>query len=161
VIWGLLKNRHSSRKADRLDLLRAIYETLERDGPTRRSSMGDNIYAVISSRQLEPYRTWPAERLERTLKRAVSENLLTVIGPGEFGLTDAAWAEAQRVARNHRLWELYLIHHADVAPASVDRNADRIEHVLGPELIHELELVLARETPAIPRSPHQTTLSHG
>ena len=41
-----------------------------------------------------------------------------------------------------RSWELYLIRHADVAPALVDREADRIEHVLDRRLVEELEDIL-------------------
>ncbi|MCC6359514.1 MAG: iron ABC transporter, partial [Phycisphaerales bacterium] len=55
--------------------------------------------------------------------------------------------------RNHRLWELYLITHADIAPSHVDRDADEVEHVLGPEMIRELEALMARETPRLV-SPH-------
>jgi manganese/zinc/iron transport system permease protein len=41
--------------------------------------------------------------------------------------------------RNHRLWEVYLITHADVAPSHVDWDADMIEHVLPPEMVTRLE----------------------
>jgi Mn-dependent DtxR family transcriptional regulator len=57
------------------------------------------------------------------------------------------------VLRNHRLWEMYLIKYADIAPSHVDRDADEIEHVLSGELIRELELALEQE-PRIPPSPH-------
>ena len=35
---------------------------------------------------------------------------------------------AARLVHDHRLWELYLITHADVAPSKVDRDADRTHH---------------------------------
>ena len=50
--------------------------------------------------------------------------------------------------------ELYLITHADIAPSRVDRDADDIEHVLEPEIVEELELLLERQRPAVPNSPH-------
>jgi manganese/zinc/iron transport system permease protein len=56
-----------------------------------------------------------------------------------WALTEEGECEAAQVARNHRLWELYLITHADIAPEHVDRDADMIEHVLAPELIARLE----------------------
>ena len=61
-----------------------------------------------------------------------------------------------QVVRNHRLWELYLIRYADVATSRVDRGADRIEHVLGPELVAELEEQLdrQRDRAAVAASPH-------
>ncbi|MHC5005006.1 MAG: iron dependent repressor, metal binding and dimerization domain protein [Planctomycetota bacterium] len=57
------------------------------------------------------------------------------------------------MARNHRLWELYLITHADVAPSHVDRDADQIEHVLDPALVARLEAQLGLAT-HVPPSPH-------
>ena len=57
-------------------------------------------------------------------------------------LTAAGRREAARVDRNHRLWEQYLISHADIAPSHVDWSADLVEHVLSPEIIERLERVV-------------------
>jgi manganese/zinc/iron transport system permease protein len=67
------------------------------------------------------------------------------------------------VARNHRLWELYLVTHADIAPSHVDRDADAIEHVLEPRVVEELEALLGQEQPptAVPPSPHEIRPSRG
>jgi len=56
--------------------------------------------------------------------------------------------------RNHRLWELFLIHYAEMAPGQVDRGADRIEHVLAPSVIRRLETLLETPSPDVPGSPH-------
>ena len=71
-------------------------------------------------------------------------------------LSEAGFGEAARVTRNHRLWETYLIRYADIAPSHVDRDADLVEHILGPELVEELEDFLERGPVAapIPPSPH-------
>jgi manganese/zinc/iron transport system permease protein len=63
-------------------------------------------------------------------------------GNDSVQFTDTGLSEARRLVRNHRLWELYLIRHADVAPAHVDREADRIEHVLDRRIVEELEDIL-------------------
>ena len=63
---------------------------------------------------------------------------------GRFLPTPAGLERGRRVARNHRLWEQYLITHADVAPGHVDWTVDQVEHVLAPELIRELEALLGR-----------------
>ena len=70
-----------------------------------------------------------------------------------FKLTGDGRIEAQRVLRNHRLWEMYLIRYADIAPSHVDRDADEIEHVLPEAIVRELEQALVEEE-AIPPSPH-------
>ena len=76
--------------------------------------------------------------------------------PEVVRLTPAGAAQALRIVRNHRLWELYLIRHAEVATSRVDRGADRIEHVLGPDLVAELEAQLERQpdAAAVAASPH-------
>ena len=59
-----------------------------------------------------------------------------------------------------RLWELYLIRHADIAPSHVDRDADMVEHVLGADLVEQLERELT-ETETFPASPHTIAASGG
>ena len=80
----------------------------------------------------------------------------TAAASGAVRLTAAGAEQALRIVRNHRLWELYLIRYADVATSRVDRGADRIEHVLEPELVAELEAQLERlpEAGAVAASPH-------
>ena len=75
---------------------------------------------------------------------------------GSVRLTPAGAAQALQIVRNHRLWELYLIEHAEVATSRVDRGADRIEHVLEPNLVAELEAQLDRQTDStvVAASPH-------
>ena len=68
-------------------------------------------------------------------------------------LTEAGRDVAARVVRNHRLWEMYLITHADIAPSHVDRDADEIEHILAPEMILRLEQLLENDE-SMPPSPH-------
>jgi Mn-dependent DtxR family transcriptional regulator len=67
-------------------------------------------------------------------------------------LTEKGSAEAARIVRNHRLWEMYLITYADIAPTHVDRDADMIEHVLGRGLVAKLETLL--DATSLPKSPH-------
>lgn len=58
---------------------------------------------------------------------------------GAYRLTDAGAAEAARITRLHRLWELYLTQHVGLAPDHVHANAEEIEHVLTAELGARLE----------------------
>ncbi len=61
---------------------------------------------------------------------------------GGLTLTDEGARGGARVARNHALWEQYLVSYADVAPSHVDWSVDQVEHVLSDELVAELEAVL-------------------
>ena len=71
-------------------------------------------------------------------------------------LTKQGLKAAKRVTHEHRLWELYLLTHADIAPTKVDRDADAIEHALEPEMIEELESLLERRQAieGVAESPH-------
>ena len=62
---------------------------------------------------------------------------------GAIRLTDRGVASGKRVARNHALWEQYLVSHADIAPSHVDWSVDQVEHVLSDELVAQLEAELA------------------
>ena len=90
------------------------------------------------------------------MSRGVHEGIVRMDSERGWRLTHSGAREASRAVRNHRMWELYLITQADIAPSHVDRDADFIEHVLEPELIEQLELLLAKrdEQSVIPPSPH-------
>lgn len=146
------------RHVDREHLLRAFYECLEAPDTAAASSAADAMAQQrVSFARLLAHRAWTPRRLRRLLRAAAGERLVRAEADGSYVLTAAGLAGARRVARNHRLWELYLIAHADVAPSRVDRYADLIEHVVEPEIIAGLEALLARQYPHlsdVPPSPH-------
>jgi manganese/zinc/iron transport system permease protein len=77
-------------------------------------------------------------------------------------LTGQGRLTAGEVVRKHRLWEAYLISHADVATGMVDLSADRIEHILDKEIIDQLEALFPEIRPQeIPRSPHTLVAAGG
>lgn len=97
-------------------------------------------------------RSWSFRQLRFVVERARRGGLV-IQDDGVVGLSDRGRVEARRVLRNHRLWELYLIRYAEVAPSHVDRDADELEHVLPEAIVRELKRALAVAT-AIPPSPH-------
>ena len=107
--------------------------------------------------QLLAMRTWSSFRLLRQIERCCQRSICSSRNDdASLSLTDAGLAEASRLVHEHRLWELYLITQADVAPGRVDQAADAIEHVLEPELIAQLEQLLAqqRTSDGVVASPH-------
>jgi Mn-dependent DtxR family transcriptional regulator len=109
--------------------------------------------AAVALRELLARRSWTPIGLRHVIHRAVRAGTLRPIISGTVTLTAAGREAAFRVLRNHRLWEMYLIRYADVAPSHVDRDADEIEHVLSSRVITELERAIAGER-RIPPSPH-------
>ena len=152
----LIERRRSDRRIRREHLLRAVFEQVE----GQRGATPDRavLQAVAVSRgHLARRRGWTPAELAAGLRLGRREGWLQpAADPGAVRLTPAGAAQALRVVRNHRLWELYLIRHAEVATSRVDRGADRIEHVLGPELVAELEAQLDRQADAaaVAASPH-------
>lgn len=141
-----------SRRVARQHLLRALFEISEQ----RRGQLaGDTGGATLA--ELAARRTWSAAVLRRTLRAARKAGEIGQDDRGRFVLTEPGVAAGWRVARNHRLWELFLISHADIAPSHVDRDADEVEHVLDAEMIADLERELREAHPnlALPPSPHR------
>lgn len=144
VRW--IQHARLQRTIGRQHLLRALYEWAE-----------DNADAPgMPWPELTAARSWSAARLRSIERRAERAGLVYRDADGAVRLTEAGQPEARRVVRNHRLWELYLITHADIAPSHVDRDADQLEHVLGRPMVEKLERLLAAEgtREAVPESPH-------
>ncbi len=151
VLVRALRRFNLNRRVRKQHLLRGLYELFE-DEPS--SSQTDHK-PTVSLEQLISIRSWSRAQLLRTIRDAEREGFV-IQGSHGVRFTQAGYAEAARLTRQHRLWELYLITHADVAPGRVDRDADDIEHVLEPELVDELEALLEQEPVRIqvPASPH-------
>lgn len=153
VLVRALRHRRLLRRVAEQHLLRAMYEL----GEAAPQGHGVTFAALLAER------SWSSARLRRLLSAARRNGLIEPgHGPDAYGLTRAGEQAARRVVRNHRLWELYLITHADIAPSHVDRDADEVEHVLSPAMIRELELLLAAgySSSAPPPSPHRIA-AHG
>ena len=159
IIVRWFRRRELARKVRRQHLLRAAYELMEGDAivPDLETALAARPIPIPA---LLAMRSWSPRELRREIQRAARADLLVVDTNDRVFLTADGYALAARVVRNHRLWELYLITHADIAPSHVDRDADAIEHVLGAGMIHTLELLLAqgRVQPAVPASPHPIEL---
>ena len=145
--------RKLNRTVDRQHLLRALFELLE---PAAAFGIGASRQTKSDSVGIDALlhkRSWSRLRLQREIHRCQRDELIDSVD-GRLRLTKRGFIEAARLTRQHRLWELYLIHYAEVAPTRVDRDADAIEHVLEPETVAELEALLESERNAIPASPH-------
>jgi manganese/zinc/iron transport system permease protein len=146
ILGRSLRRLRLNRSIARQHLLRAIFEQLEVGADGKPAG-------TVSLVDLLPVRSWSPKQLARAVDLAEQDELVTRLGD-QLRLTKKGHVEAQRLTREHRLWELYLITYADIAPSRVDREADRIEHVLEPEVVAELEAMLTSDTREVPQSPH-------
>lgn len=153
--------RHSTlkRKIARQHLLRASYEWLEAHANPSEQNRVQNRPILL--RGLLASRSWSTRFLQREIQSAYDDALIERYGANELLFSEVGFREAAKVTRNHRLWELYLIQNADIAPSHVDRDADAVEHVLGTELVKELETLLPDDRDpkhsSMPGSPHPLT----
>lgn len=142
------------RRVARQHLLRTLHELNEQACVHPLPRVGA---AWIPVEAVRAARGWTPADARRELRRARRDGLLRYDAAGQnVALTPDGVAEATRVVRNHRLWEMYLIAHADIAPSHVDRDADEVEHVLSREMIASLEQLLGDSSAggALPQSPH-------
>jgi manganese/zinc/iron transport system permease protein len=152
VVSRWIEQYRLNRSVARQHLLRTMYELLEAEQGHQTGAALDRRNVQISD--LLNKRSWSASSVRRTIHRAVREREVFLQGDA-VRFTPNGLQEAARLTRQHRLWELYLITYADVAPGNVDRDADAIEHVLEPAIVAELESLLQKRTTAVPASPHQ------
>lgn len=96
------------------------------------------------------------KKLTPLLKRLHSNQLLFFDSPNQFQLTVSGADIGERVLRNHLLWEIYLSEYTDIGTDHVHYDAERIEHVLTPDIVAHLEEILGQHT--ISRvDPHRST----
>ena len=144
-----------SRKVMRENLLRELYEWQESEAASSGIGSEPLPHAGPHLEELLPRRSWSAHILKRGLRQMVRNRWLEATDSGRYLFTAAGLELARKVVRKHRLWEAYLITHADTAPGQVDWGADTIEHVLDERIIAELESRLPGLAPQkVPESPH-------
>lgn len=130
----------------RENLLRSLYELSEPALPH---------LPPVELRQLLAARAWRPWQARWLVRWAKWRGWVEPAGTG-IRLTPAGLQQARQLVRVHRLWERFLIERADIAPDHVDRDADTLEHLLGPEVVEELERRMEISLPAdaVPQSPH-------
>jgi len=159
VRW--LEQRRVASRVARQHLLRAIYEWSESQLPPGGRDPMSLLDRAVPLAELRQANDWSKMRLHRLLRLGLAERLVTWNNShNAVHLTAEGKLEARRVTRNHRLWESYLLHYADVAPQHIHHNADQIEHVIEPNIVNELEELLAsREGGAlVPADPEKPTI---
>jgi manganese/zinc/iron transport system permease protein len=150
LVAAWFRRRALQRRIHLQNLLRAMHEAAE---------SRPNL-PFVPRAELVRSRGWSPGPTRSLLRRARRMGLVEW-APGrtpldsEVRLTRIGAEQAAGVVRAHRLWELFLIEHAEIAPDHVDRDADQIEHLIPPELLRSLEEKLsAGGREAFPASPH-------
>ena len=143
------ERRRLRRKIVKENLLRELFEWQESSRQPAGTSRG------LTLEELRFRRSWETGPLRRAVDKLAASGELGLDASGRIRLSDKGRGTARDIVRKHRLWEAYLITHADVATGMVDLSADRIEHVLDREIITGLEALFPETAGGeIPLSPH-------
>ncbi|MCD6052297.1 MAG: transporter [Verrucomicrobia bacterium] len=109
-----------------------------------------SVYHVLEARDFKPEgvtATELAERRRETMEdilgqvRELKRHDLATLQDDDHTvfLTPEGWQRACAIVRNHRLWELYLTNAAQMSADHVHEDAEKIEHVLGEDVVRQLE----------------------
>lgn len=131
VLRRWLFRRSESRRIQRENTLKAMFHVLE-GGPS------SDMTGAVNLAELADRRNESAERIQLEVAALQGKNLATLDKNGDLRFTLAGEERAREVVRNHRLWELYLTESASIAPDHVHDDAEKIEHVLGDEVVDEM-----------------------
>lgn len=136
------KRRSRADRIQRENTLKSIYRVIE-----ERDFKGEGV----SLHELAQLRGETIEEARAQSIHLRRHGLATTHEDGNMiFLTPAGWQRACEIVRNHRLWELYLTNAAHYAADHVHEDAEKIEHVLGTELVRDLE----RRLHFAKRDPH-------
>lgn len=123
------------------NLLRTLYILMERRGRvTDSSDRRFGVHDVAAARHETP------AQVRKLWSVAGRRGWVDPRSPDPIVLTDEGFAEAKRVVRNHRLWELFLTQEAHLASDHVHADAEYIEHVLPRDVLRRLEQMLDNPT---------------
>ena len=130
-----LRQRRLSRRIGLENVVRELYEARPAG-------------AELATSELASRLRWPARMTARALRRAARRGLVSWDRRGgRVTLLDPGAELARRVHRAHVLWEHYLERFTDLPEDHMHLDAERLEHVLTPELVARIDETLARTEP--------------
>ncbi len=132
VIWILILQRRNRHKIQEENMLKALYHLGEGE---------HDFFIPRTVLEINNKRPFPSRAFHTTLQRLRRQDLLTESG-GAWAFTLKGKEQGQRMAKLHRLWEMYLTTILSIAPDHVHDDAETIEHIITPELERKLEELL-------------------
>ncbi|MBT0810167.1 metal ABC transporter permease [Litoribacter ruber] len=133
--------RNYQQKIHRDHLLKSLYQVRERNAAPLGKA---DILELFPGKEKETKRFISKLKKEGQIEEKSNHLLLTPTG----------LVEAKRVVRLHRLWELYLAQYLNLAPDHVHDMAEKMEHLLTPELEAKLDASLDYPT----QDPHHSKI---
>lgn len=136
------RRRKQTVRTQRENVLKSIYSA------TQQQSASSEIEPALSLAALAEHRREPIAQMPRLVAPLVSRGWVTLDGD-RCRLTERGLQRARELVRNYQLWELFLTREINIPYDHTQRDAEDIEHILGPELVHELETELGMQNTTI------------
>lgn len=143
--------RELRRQVARDHLLRAVYEL---------SPSPESDRPWVGLERLAEHGGWQAGQLEAEIRLTERDELLERRA-NRLRFTQRGYEHAADLVRAHRLWELYMVGDWNRTPDRVHQDADKLEHLLTPDMVAKLEAMLEAQgrlpqgtLGGVPRSPH-------
>lgn len=125
------RHRSRSQRIQRENMLKAVYHVHE----VREFKGETATFGELAERRRETI-----DEVRQNAGELVRHGLATMDEEsGSISLTPEGWQRASAIVRNHRLWELYLTNEAGISADHVHEDAEKIEHLLGDEVVRQLE----------------------
>jgi manganese/zinc/iron transport system permease protein len=128
VVVRAVRRWRQVRRTERENGLKSIYLALA----DSRQTQGISLARLADFRKESPATT-------RHMTRALARHGFALIDKDVVSLTERGASRARELDRNYRLWELFLTHEVNLPLDHTQRDAENIEHILGPDLVRELE----------------------
>lgn len=144
VYLRYIQRKAQNKRIQHENTLKHSYKLLEKEG-FRHSLF--SLEALCEQLRLGP------KTVQASLSALQKQGLIHREASG-FKLSPLGLENAKRVLQNHRLWELYLTHYAAYAADHVHEDAEKIEHILSPDMVQALNQHL--DYPA--QDPHGKTI---
>ncbi len=141
--------------------LRAVFDSLEAQQQVRLFCGLDFSKKLalteFSISEVLRRRSWSEAKQCKLSKRLEQKGALKKTTAGKASLTLQGLDQAIEIAKTHRLTEMYLLEHAEVAPKKVHQYVESIEEITTPEIAKDLRSLFQRELDEhlIPPEPHE------
>lgn len=146
----LLKSLRRHRQAvqtQRENLLKSIYLAQLESQAADTSSQQQPANGPFSPMELDRLAAFcnePPGKLRKQLAPLASRDWI-VLSNNTVSLTRTGETRAAELVRNYRLWEQFLTQEVNLPFDHTQRDAEQIEHILGPDLVRELESQLSQD----------------
>ncbi|MBO9703198.1 MAG: metal ABC transporter permease [Sporocytophaga sp.] len=146
VFARLRKQIKNQKQITDENILKLFFQLGEKD---------QDFFTARSITSLLERRSMRKDLLKNGLARLTDQGFLSKT-KDHWKFTEAGKVKGQRVARLHRLWELYLTQYLQLAPDHVHDDAETIEHIITPEL--EAKILEQLKYPEV--DPHDTKIPY-